>query len=1271
MRFIAVFKLECYNNTIIMILNFKLEGGIYMAIINTIKQKIIELDQGSFQNLCDQILSKEGYPNIVSLGSHTGTQKTTQGTPDTYFILEDGNYIFVEYTTQLTKLKNKIKDDIQKCLNVDVTGISCNKIKKIVYCHTSSNLEPGFIEEINELCKDKGIVFSMWGIDKIAENLYSKYRGLAKDYLSISFDTNQIFDLDSFINQNDSSAFTAPLKNEFMFRNEELKALDNILEVNNVAILTGQAGTGKTRLAIEYAKNRSAKKNETLYCIRDNALPIWEDLNLHIDKPGNYLLLVDDANQISGLQHILYYLTQKGIGFNVKIIITVRDYAFEEVRKKLIEYTTFDSVVIKRFERDKIEEIVKTNLEIKNPDYLNRICEISNGNARMAMIAGLTAIREHNLSSLADVSKLYESYYGNIIKKFNLSDEKNLLIAFGIVSFVESFHIDKLEYIKSLLIVSQISIENFIEYIHKLHSYELVDIYNDKAVKISEQCLSNYILKYVFVDRKLISLSEMIKAYFPTNHSKTISALNVLTNTFYSEEMISFVKKEIATIWQEFSDSQTDIFFDFVKSFYPLNETAALLLLKRKIDNSESTSFDESFVITKEHNSNVNNDIINILGGFYRCENYADAIELFFMYYSKRPDLYQEFYTAVKQYYTFNRYSQYNNYCIEFELLKQFKMYSNNWTEESIIYLFLDIAVYLLKFRFEWTESTSDRSFQLCSIILRYDDRIIKLRKIVWEYLLEIPITPFYNKRIREIIKNYGEGSDSDSIPTIKEDISYVFKIIEKYFNNEDLGDCILVDKFVCFIKKSSLDEYVNKDIAEFFLNSNRLEIYKLLQGKPKYKYEHYDDELIERKENIKRYICAAEFSTIRQMVDICAQKSIEGKYQIQEGLEVLFDVVFENTTYFIDTVKYYIECNTPNNIRPDVIISRLFQLLTSEELLTLLNSYTYTHKNEWIYYYYYLLPKNNINNNDLESFYSFLMDDSDKLITSSGFRKLNFIKKFQSIDKNAFIHSCVIIYSKISYGPYIAHIYFYFLFHDSITPVSELLNHFSSNMELLENIYLFELIYHQYFDYTGEYFFILYKSNKKFLERFFATILNQNKYVNIKDYHKQIEMIYETEDYVEDFESVVNIIMHSKYYLGHDLTYLFEVLVNYKSKEKVDKLLCALIKNHHSDSTYIRCLFDAVACMSDSERIKYLKVFLGYCMDIEKFKKLPLFSNFSSWSGSEVPLIVRKIEFIKKLLEELHGIKYIEHKSYLEDKVKRLDEYIKQIEINEILREY
>ena len=75
-----------------------------MAIINIIKQRIRMLEAGSFQNLCDHILSNMGYDNLVSLGSQAGTQKTTKGTPDTYCIVDEDKYVFIEYTTQDTRL---------------------------------------------------------------------------------------------------------------------------------------------------------------------------------------------------------------------------------------------------------------------------------------------------------------------------------------------------------------------------------------------------------------------------------------------------------------------------------------------------------------------------------------------------------------------------------------------------------------------------------------------------------------------------------------------------------------------------------------------------------------------------------------------------------------------------------------------------------------------------------------------------------------------------------------------------------------------------------------------------------------------------------------------------------------------------------------------------------------------------------------------------------------------------------------------------------------
>lgn len=1239
-----------------------------MAIINEIKQRILQLDQGSFQNLCDQILSKEGYLNIVGYGSCAGTQKTTKGTPDTYFIMEDGRFVFVEYTVQLQNLSTKIIDDINKCLNVNETKISCDKISEIIYCHTSSNIKPSLYDEIDQLCKPNNISYSIWGIDRIAENLYTKNRGLAKEYLHIPFDTNQIFDVDSFINQNDASDFAAPLNNEFMFREEELKAIDNILQTHDVVILSGQSGTGKTRLAVEYAKNRSAKNAETLYCIRNNALPIFEDLQMYIDQPGDYLLLVDDANQISGLNHILYYLTLKEKGINLKIIITVRDYAFSDVRKKLLDYTKFDTVIVKRFSREKIEEIVKNNLNINNKQYLDRICEISNGNARLAIIAGKTAIKEGNLSSLADVSKLYESYYGCVIDKFALTDKKELLVTFGIVSFIDAFHIDRLEYIEPLLILSKISKDSFVEYIHTLNAYELIDIYNNKAVRISEQCLSNYILKYVFFDKKLVSLSKMIKTYFPINHSKTISSVSTLVNSFYSEEMLSFVEGEISKIWEELSDENADMFFDFVKAFYPVNETATLLLLKKKIECSDTIDFSED-VVKDNHNNRVDDDIINVLGGFYGCENYADAIELFFMYYSKRPDLYQDFFTTIKQCYSFNRYSENNSFRVELELLRQIKLNSNNWTEVPILYLFLDLAVHLLKFRFEWTESTGDRRFLFSYAILHDGEDIINLRKIVWESLLEISSFTYFEKSVRKIIENYGIDSDTESAPIIKEDSIYIFKLISKCFNNDDLGDCILVDKFVRFLEKNKLDEYVNNEIFDIFLCSEKLRIYKLLKGSRKYK--HFEDELLERKINIKNYIGDSSFSKIKEIIDVCTSKNVEDNYEIQEGLYVLFEVIFESTAYFIDAIKYYLECDTPNNINPNVLIQKLFELLSPEKVLLLINYYTYTRKNEWLYFYYYHLPNDNIQKEDLDSFYAFLSNDSDKFITSSVYRDLTFIKKFNLIDGEAFFNSCRIILSKVSYSCFIPHIYFSTLFNDNVISIVDLLELFSSNMDLLEDIYLCELTYNKHFDHDGEYFKPLYLNNLKFLERFFKTISAQEKIYNMGEHHNKIVRIYESDEYINTFESVVELILNSDKSHFYDMRDLFKVLIRGKLKEKVDNLICTLINKHYDNYRYMEPLFDAISEMSNSERVKYYIVFLDCSTDIDEFKKLPLYSSFSSWSGSEVPLIEKKRKFIKELLGELHGINFIEHRDYLQKEIKRLDDYIDEVQINEILRGY
>lgn len=74
---------------------------------------------------------------------------------------------------------------------------------------------------------------------------------------------------------------------------------------------------------------------------------------------------------------------------------------------------------------------------------------------------------------------------------------------------------------------------------------------NEKAFKISEQCMQNYLLYYVFYNKKYLSLSQMFDMNFGSNKDVVLNSINVLLNIFYSEDMYSFVETEVNIIWDK------------------------------------------------------------------------------------------------------------------------------------------------------------------------------------------------------------------------------------------------------------------------------------------------------------------------------------------------------------------------------------------------------------------------------------------------------------------------------------------------------------------------------------------------------------------------------------------------------------------------------------------------------------------------------------------------------------------------------------------------
>ena len=64
-----------------------------MSKINQIQAAILSLDPGAYQKLMDSyIMRKYGFSNIMPLGSHSGTNKVTKGTPDAFVQCTDGRF---------------------------------------------------------------------------------------------------------------------------------------------------------------------------------------------------------------------------------------------------------------------------------------------------------------------------------------------------------------------------------------------------------------------------------------------------------------------------------------------------------------------------------------------------------------------------------------------------------------------------------------------------------------------------------------------------------------------------------------------------------------------------------------------------------------------------------------------------------------------------------------------------------------------------------------------------------------------------------------------------------------------------------------------------------------------------------------------------------------------------------------------------------------------------------------------------------------------------
>lgn len=1211
-----------------------------MSKLNRLQSEIKSLEGGKFQKLCDSYLyKKNGWDNIHSLGSMDGTDKTTKGIPDSYYHDKKSNqYILVMYGTRkdsTAKLKVDIEDAITK------SKLEKNDIKRIVCCHTSSNVTVAQDKELKTLAEP--IELELIGIDTISQELLQiKYQDLAFDHLGIAKGTDQVWSLEKFIEIHDNSKTNAPLMNHYIDDKELVLSAFNLLSNTQVLLLVGKSGTGKTRLAVEICKK--LPNDAHIICVKSNSEPVYQDVKDSLNPDRINYLFLDDANVVTNMKAILALLMLPDMKKNLKIIMTVRDYALLYLKEKFIdiEFQKFD--VNNSCDKD-LKKVI-TGITGNIPNFIeDRIIKLANGNNRIAVLAALI-FNEQGPDGIKDSRSILESYYEKILNDNNLSSNQssNQSKTLFILSFIQKTKIKNEGILTDVLCLVALSFEEFKQSLYELHHKELCDIYNDKVSKINDQSLKDYVLyKYIMKDKK-ISLANLFKKLYPKYSKTIIASLNSANIIDPSDQKNKFLKQELKKIWNHIIQPENKI--DFLIQYSPLLLLEATEFIVDFIEKEKSISefkFTQEEFDKNKNQQSVSDKIIILLCSLSGTEKYSDAGQLLINYFVKRPDKIMQVYSAIINYFGLESESQ-NYYDKMQTMLRILQAIDNKNTLVTI--LFVNVAQEFLKLNGNTFNGNGELNFYLLKDgepLRRLHMFILPALSDVYGYSsngVKILIEKIlFNFPVYEALNGFQQLIESD------------LKIIESSFF--DLDNVTLVQENIIsnlkFITGKLKIEYIP---FSTFTISKRQELYNVLTSRYlSDEWDNYNEYQIKRTNEITSYFTSIDKNILKVIFEYIVsfkKNDIMNDYKIDDGLLLLFRALDKEMQNMY--LGRMLNCDYESMI---YLPQSYFDKLSFEDIEEIINSSTHTISLEW----------------KLSNLLRCKIIDNSKVNEME-----NLIKQS---DSNLFMK-----YSILSFGVYVKYsekildtiIQMYKL--GKITPNFFIPCNIGEDdvkkyidligVDIIKILYIENLKYQ--LDRSGYLFKTINESNDdQFIVDFLKKLSDHRLQLKIRvdNYEQHLKRIW---DYPNS-EIVINLYLD---YLIEQQKVIYVGLDSVLEKIMKGNLIRAkgFIENRLRKETSVenKHLLNIANIIFDSDtRIYFFRILKEIKIPFEQFKEIHFLPLESSWSGSRVPLLDKDIEFINKLLLIFNGLDYMKYEIYL-NQLK--DEIIQQKE-NELVSDY
>jgi len=800
----------------------------------------------------------------------------------------------------------------------------------------------------------------------------------------------------------------------------------------------------------------------------------------------------------------------------------------------------------------------------------------------------------------------------------------------------------------------------------QLNKMEVLDLYENEIVRISDQILATYLFYKAFFKDNLLSFSTLLSGFSESHRNLLIDSIYPAFDIFDKKFLKGKIQPAIEERWETVKTND-ETALDFIDTFFPFIQTESILYLKKKIDAAVSEAFDSTNIkLEPDKSYQLTDKLLRILLRFRQLspENFGKAVDLIFVRVEKHPNLAPQLVHLLLEELSFERESHLEGYIYEKLLIEKLIAKSKTGDRSELFQkIFLRTASRYLQMQFR-SNSTKKMTFIMHTFGLEVGERIYKLREILWSELFGYFSEKEHQNSILKTLSVYsGAWHENDNKLVAKEDAKHIIPFIETNLDPQKYRDCCAVQDYAFYLEKLKIPfpkrlqkrfQTKTYEIAEIVFDV-RNKIYR--EVKPELGFAGYEKYRVEL---LKTKIGAATSKNYIEFLETCFE--IVGGDRSKEMYRfnavifpLLTDLATTKPKVFVEVVKHiFITGNQLEftNLGLHSIVRKITAAFPNPKAAyDFLRKYDYKLKELWLGCFFNTLTKEEINDFYLAELFK-LYETASLLM-----QDFEYLEKYAHLDEQIIIKVIKIVWQRVKNSNF-PFSFFYLLYGELLDKLDEI---FAADLDLLKQIYFYQQTIENYEDYDRKVFKKIYETDANFVVEYLEFLYEQDSFLSVSDENRDYSFIWESEDFEKQMRRALDFgYEHQKTYsrLRNYVKIYFGKSENEDVNRKIKDFLKRYVRENTAATEKIEFIFELIADTPHlhGEIKDFLALFLENNKNFEDFRLLSLESSYgATWMGSPIPMYEGEIAFYESLLSLVDDLEYIEHKNSIEHRINGL----------------